>query len=174
MDNFCKSLQEEKTDHNSTGRYMCNMATRRRIPQETKATIKVLKATTNLSLDAIAERCGVSTASVHRIVTTTDKAPENRRHLRGRRRKLTPEHEASIFGSISELREREGSFSLRRLMEQTRSCHVSDRTVRRLLNRNGYYFLQTRKKGLMSQTDKEKSGIRHKDASQLPSERMDR
>ena len=135
---------------------MYNMATRRRIPEKTKATIKALKATTDLSLDAIAERCGVSTASVHRIVTTRDKAPENRRHLSGRRRKLTPEHEASIVGSISELREREGSFSSRRLMEQTRIRHVSDRTVRRLLNRNGYYFLQTRKKGLMSQTDKEK------------------
>ena len=121
---------------------MYNMATRRRILQETKATIKVLKATTNLSLDAIAERCGVSMASVHHIVTTTDKAPENRRHLRGRRRKLTPEHEASIVGSISELREREGSFSSLRLMEQTRIRHASDRTVRRLLNRNGYYFLQ--------------------------------
>ena len=87
-------------DHNSTGRYMYNLATRGRLPQETKATIKVLKATTNFSLEAIAERCGVSTASVHRIVTTTDKAPENRRHLRGRRRKLAPEHEALTVGSI--------------------------------------------------------------------------
>ena len=34
--------------------------------------------------------------------------------------------------------------------------HVSDRTVRRLLNRKGYLFLQARKKGLMSETEKAK------------------
>ena len=33
--------------------------------------------------------------------------------------------------------------------------HVTDRTVRRLLKRNGYFFLQARKKGLMSQKDKD-------------------
>ena len=40
-------------------------------------------------------------------------------------------------------------------MERTGIRHVTDRTVRRLLNRNGYFFLQARKKGLMSQTDKD-------------------
>ena len=125
-----------------------------RIPEKTRATIKALKATTDRSLDAIAEGCWVSTASIHRIVTTRDKAPENRRYLSGRRRKLTPEHEASIVRSISKLREREGSFSSRRLMEQTGIRHVSYRTVRRFLNRNGYCFLQTGKNALMSQTDK--------------------
>ena len=34
--------------------------------------------------------------------------------------------------------------------------HVTDRTVRRLLNRNGYFFLQGCKKGLMSQMDKDR------------------
>ena len=74
----------------------------------------------------------------------------------GRKRKLTPDHEALALGSIAELREREGSFTLRHLMDRTGIRHVSDRTVRRLLNRNGYFFLQARKKGLMSETDKAK------------------
>lgn len=82
--------------------------------------------------------------------------PENKSHLCERKKKLSPEHEALILGSIEELREREGSFTSRRLMEQVGIRHVTDRTVRRLLNRNGYYFLQARKKGLMSQMDKEK------------------
>ena len=38
-------------------------------------------------------------------------------------------------------------------MEHTGICHVTDRTVRCLLNRNGYFFLQARKKGLLSETD---------------------
>ena len=41
-------------------------------------------------------------------------------------------------------------------MDRTGIRHVGDRTVRRLLNRKGYFFLQARKKGLMSETDKAK------------------
>lgn len=132
------------------------MASRRRIPEETKASIQALKATTNLTLTEIAECCKVSTASVQRIITAKDKAPGKNRHLCGRKRKLTPDHEALILGRIAELREREGSFTSRRLMDRTGIRHVSDRTVRRLLNRKGYFFLQARKKGLMSETDKAK------------------
>lgn len=132
------------------------MPSRRRIPEETKATIKVLRSTTDLILDAIAKRCGVSTASVHRIITTRDTVPTNRRHFRGARRKITPQQQASILESIGELRDQEGSFSSRRLMERAGIRQVSDRTVRRLLNRNGYFFLQARKKGLMTEADKGK------------------
>jgi hypothetical protein len=71
------------------------------------------------------------------------------------RKKLTSEQEALILRSILELGDEEGSFSSRRLMERTGIRHVTDRTVRRLLNRNGYFFLQARKKGLMSPTDKD-------------------
>ena len=113
-------------------------------------------ATTNLTLTEIAECCKVSTASVQRIITAKGKAPGKNRNLCGRKRKLTPDHEALVLGSIAELREREGSFTSRRLMDRTGIRHVSDRTVRRLLNRKGYFFLQARKKGLMSETDKAK------------------
>jgi len=80
---------------------------------------------------------------------------QNRRQFCGRKKKLTPEKEALILRSILELRDEEGSFSSRRLMERTGIRRVTDRTVKRLLNRNGYFFLQARKKGLMSQTDKD-------------------
>ena len=99
----------------------------------------------------------VSTASVHRLTSSKYKeVQESGRHLNGRRKKLTPEHEALILRTIEELREQEGSFSSRCLMERTGIHHVTDRTVRRLLNRNRYYFLQARTKGLMSQSDKER------------------
>ena len=147
MHNFPKST-EKSSD---------NMPSRKRISEETKASIRVLKMTTNLTLNEIAERFQVSTVSVHRITSSKYKeVHESRRHLSGRKKKLTPEHEALILRTIEELREQEGSFSSRRLMERTGIRHVTDRTVRRLLNRNGYFFLQARKKGLMSQSDKEK------------------
>ena len=41
-------------------------------------------------------------------------------------------------------------------MQYNRIRGISDRTVRRLLNRNGYYYLQARKKGLMSASDRMK------------------
>ena len=132
------------------------MASRRKTPEETKASIPALKATTNLTLTEITECCKVSTASVQRIITAKDKVPGKNRYLCGRKRKLTPDHEALVLGSIAELREREGSFTSRRLMDRTGIRHVGDRTVRRLLNRKGYFFLQARKKGLMSETDKAK------------------
>ena len=41
-------------------------------------------------------------------------------------------------------------------MEREGIRHVTDRTVRRLFNRKGYFFLQARKKGLISEVDKVK------------------
>ena len=122
------------------------MPSRKRIPEETKATIRALKATKDLTLEEITHRGKVSRTSAHRLTSAQERAPENRRHFGGRRKKISPEQEALILGSIEELRDREGSFSSRRLMERTGIIgHVSARTVRRLL----------RKKGLMSQSDKD-------------------
>lgn len=132
------------------------MPSRKRIPEETKASVRILRATTDLTLGGIAQRCNISRTSVHRISSAIDRTSENRRHFCGRKKTITPEQEALILGSIAELRDQEGSFSSRRLMERTGIRHVTDRTVRRLLNRNGYFFLQARKKGLMSQIDKDK------------------
>ena len=131
------------------------MPSRKRIPEETKATIRALKATKDLTLEEIAQRCKVSRTSVHRLTSAEGREPENRRHFSGRGKKISPEQEALILGSIEELRDQKDSFSSRRLMARTGIRHVSDRTVRRLLNRNGYFFLQARKKGLMSQSDKD-------------------
>ena len=113
--------------------------------------------TTNLTLNEVAERFQVSTASVHHITSSNYKeVHKSKRHLSGRKKKLTPEHEALILRTIEELREQEGSLSSLRLMERTGICHETDRTVRRLLNSNRYFFLQARKKGLMCQSDKER------------------
>ena len=113
--------------------------------------------TRNLTLNEIAERFQVSTESVHCVTSSKYKeVHESRRHFSGRKKKLTPEHEALILRTIEELREQEVSCSSRRLMERTGIRHVTDRTVQRLLNRNGYFFRQARKEGLMSQSDKER------------------
>ena len=57
---------------------------------------------------------------------------------------------------IKRLRIEEGIFSSERLMQQCSLSEgdVSNRTIRRYLNRNGFKFLQARKKGLLSEKDK--------------------
>ena len=72
-----KTLQETTGNHINTGKSIHNMPSRKRIPEETKAVIKVLKTTTDLTLEKIAKQFKVSIASVHRIITTKDKVPEN-------------------------------------------------------------------------------------------------
>ena len=59
---------------------------------------------------------------------------------------------------IKRLRIEEGIFSSDRLMQQCSlsESDVSNRTIRRYLNRNGFKFLQARKKGLLSEKDKRK------------------
>ena len=60
---------------------MYNMPSRKRGErEETKAVIQVLYNTTDLTLDKIPEQCKVSIASVHCIITTKNKVPENKRH----------------------------------------------------------------------------------------------
>ena len=95
----------------STEKSSDNMPSRKRISEEIKASIRVLKVTSNLTLNEIAERFQVSTASVHRVTSSKYKeVRESGRHLSGRTKKLTPEHEALILRTIEELREQEGSF----------------------------------------------------------------
>lgn len=106
-------------------------------------------------LDEIALWCRISKTSIQHIASVKDKVPENRRQFGGRKKKLTPEQEVLILRSILELRDKECSFSSWWLMEHTGICHVTDRTVRCLLNRNSYFFLQACKKRLLSQADKD-------------------
>ena len=80
--------------------------------------------TTNRTLTEIADCCKVSIATVHRTITAKDKVPGNTRHLCGRKRKLIPEHEALVLGSIAELRERENSYFAASDGEgRNRPCH---------------------------------------------------
>ena len=74
---------------------------------------------------------------------------------RGRPRKLSTRDERQIIRHMKGLRHREGQLTSKRLMEDTGidKANVSDRTVRRILNRNGYHYLQPRRKGLLSTWD---------------------
>ena len=107
----------------------------------------------------IARQCCVSPATVYRIkkdkIIDCDQRKELSRDFGGRPRKLSLRDERSILRTSSSLRHVEGNFTSIRLMVRAGISpkHVSNRTIRRFLQREGYYFLQARKKGLLSEKD---------------------
>ena len=84
-----------------------------------------------------------------------DQRKECNRDLGGRPCKLSLEEDRHILWTLSSLRHKEGNFTSVRLMVRAGISpkHVSNRTIRWFLQREGYYFLQARKKGLLSEKD---------------------
>ena len=75
---------------------------------------------------------------------------------RGRKRLLDTRDERMLLRSLRDNREKGLQVTSKRLQLESGLTHVSNRTVRRKLNENGYKFLQARKKGLMSRKDLKK------------------
>lgn len=73
----------------------------------------------------------------------------------GRPRKVDARTERALIRELAKLRRQEGQFTSKRLMEATNidRQNISDRTVRRVLNRHGYKYLQARKKGILTEKD---------------------
>ena len=74
----------------------------------------------------------------------------------GRTPKFTGRDQRCVTRTIPKLRKTEGSFTSKRLQLEAGTAHVSNRTFRRHLNNCGYKYLQTRKKGRLTETDLKK------------------
>ena len=120
-----------------------------------RAYIKYLTQGKKFSIKDIARQCRVSRATVYRIkkdkIIDRDQRKEWSRDFGGRPRKLSLREERRILRTLSSLRHEEGNFTSIRLMARAGISpkHVSNRTIRRFLQREGCYFLQVRKKGLL-------------------------
>ena len=105
----------------------------------------------------MAEICNISRGSVCRIA----KEKLLRRSIpktifkRGPKFKLSERQQRLLIRAIKVLRNREGNFTCKRLMQEAgiKQEKVSERTVCRYLNANGYFYLQSKKKGLMTEKD---------------------
>ena len=75
---------------------------------------------------------------------------------RGRPRKLSSREERLLIRALHKLRRTEGNFTVKRLMNEANILvsNASVRTVARFLNSQGYFYLQARKKGLLTNNDK--------------------
>ena len=63
--------------------------------------------------------------------------------------------ERNMMRQLKVLRKEDGNWTSGKLMEMCdiNNSEISNRTVRRQLNRNGYEYLQARKKGVLTEKD---------------------
>lgn len=79
---------------------------------------------------------------------------DNRKNNKGRPPILTPGEQYQCIKSLLELRETEGSFSSPRVaLHAGISKKVCNKTVRNVLNKAGYHYCRSRKKGLLKIAD---------------------
>ena len=126
------------------------------INPEKKALVRVYKDNASLSIRQIGHRTGISKSSVQRIRNNTGERTNSKKRI-GRPRKITKRVERQIIRVFKAKRDEKSNVTAKEVLaESDLGKTVSVRTVSRTLNRNGYYFLQARKKGLLSNQDKKK------------------
>ena len=76
-----------------------------------------------------------------------------RKTNKGRPTKLSAQDKRSIVRSVSSLQMKVGSFTSKRIQLESGVSHVFNRTIRNHLNKKGYDYLQSRKKGLLNAGD---------------------
>ena len=130
-----------------------------KIPEETRAFVRIARKYRGMKQNEIMERCGVSRSTVYRILkgekTVQRSRVPDKTKLAGRPRKLSTRQERLLLRHITTLREEDGNFTVKRLMESAglKTRDVSCRTVQRFLHSNGYRYLNSRKKGVLLNTD---------------------
>ena len=91
----------------------------------------------------------------HAASTTLD-VEDKRKNNKGRPRKLNEREERKIVRTLKRLRKERASFSSKHIQHESKISHVSIKTLTRVLRKNGYRYLQSRKKGLLSEQDRKK------------------
>ena len=131
------------------------MVFRGHVGTDIRTSVFQLRENTNMSLRTIAKGCGISHSSVSRILHGGIKLRSCLPSRSGRPEKLSAKQRRLLLRNLKKLREENPSFSLKDLMHESgvSSIDVSVRTVNRLIQRQGYHYLQTRKKGLLTKED---------------------
>ena len=125
------------------------------IPADIRASVFQLRQNTDMSIRQIAKVCGISPASATRVLKVGIQRRLHCCRRSGRPKKLSARQERILMRNLLKLRNENPGFSVKDLMTECGVSlrEVSERTVSRLLQRNGYFYLQTRKKGLLTKSD---------------------
>jgi len=100
------------------------------------------------------KKTNVSKAHIHRIWNEEITGKKKALKSPGRPKKLDARMERRLIRLIPKMRSVDKNWTVRRLMQIAEVEHVHRSTVTRSLNRNGFWYLQCRKKGLLSTKDK--------------------
>ena len=111
--------------------------------------MRVLREQGDLTVQEIADLCGISRASIYRCLSA--KKGEKERQLRGRPHLISPRDERIIVRNIARLRKEEENFSCHQLRAESGLHHVSLWTMNRTLKRLGYGFMEARRKGILTE-----------------------
>lgn len=127
-----------------------------KLSAEKRAYAAYLVKDKGFKISEICRKTSVSRATVYRIKKDKRWNDKNKIHNKGGRpKKLTPRDERNVLRALKSLRYTDGNFSTVKIMSTAGLSQsvVSPRTVRRCMNKHGYFSLQARKKGLLSEAD---------------------
>ena len=88
-----------------------------------------------------------SLSTVYRHATKDERDNRTRKKKIGRPRIVTDRDERKLVLVLKKLRKTDGFLNSKKLQLQARLTHLSNRTVRTILNKHGYKYLQSRRKG---------------------------
>ena len=125
------------------------------ISAETRAYVRYLKRPNSLTVREICARTKVSRATVYRCVTNAGKLEKPKRKV-GRQKLISARTERLMERKLKYLRLKEGTFNSKRLLEEVGidPSKISASTVTRTLTRMGYNYVQSRKKGILTEKDR--------------------
>jgi hypothetical protein len=153
-----KTKKTEKQRKTNTGLVQKqNKTTKRKIDMRAHLYMRALHQEANLTIKQIHSRFPqYALRSIYRHAKRTDKVDrhDGRHNNKGRPRKLSVRDERAIVRTLKSLRSETSSFTAPRIQQEAELEHVCTRTVRRVLQKHGYRYLQSRKKGLLSLKDK--------------------
>ena len=141
------------------------MASKARLIAEERAFIRFLGLENTRSARSISRIVGKSPSTILRVLRKFGLRPQSKKLRKaersekkkpGRKSKINDRLGRHIMRTIYHLRRTEGNFTVLRIMNVAGISRkdISPRTVRRFLNKNKIYYLQARKKGLLTEKDK--------------------
>ena len=135
--------------------YVFKMGFNGRIDSETRAFIKFYRQKySSYKRDDIplvpwlAKKCKVSVRSVYRLIKEPVGDRKDKEKKGGRKRILSTRTENRLIRNINKMRHMNKNWIVRDLMAFCDIDHVSERTVQRILNENGYGYRHARRKGV--------------------------
>ena len=133
------------------------MVFRGKIPPEKRALAIFLHQESGLSYPKIAEKCNISTSSAERICNENLFQRQTSGHSRkcGRPRKISLRMKRLLKRNLLNMRGQGVAVTVKRLVTYS-GLSIQTATIRtysRCLNEMGFWFLQSRKKGLLKESD---------------------